>query len=340
MKALTIAICVSILLVGSHALGQTPEYRILDSLRLGGDGGWDYLAVDTTAQRLYISRGTRVQVVNLATSTVAGEIAPTPGVHGIALAPGHRKGFISNGRDSSVTIFDLSSLSVITKLHIDARNPDAIAYDPASDRVFTFNGGSDNATAISAESNTAVGTVPLGGKPEFAVVDGGRIYVNIEDESEVVEFDTKTLRILHRWPLAPGEEPSGLALDRTRNRLFSVCRNKIMVVLDGQSGQIVSKVPIGGGVDGAAYDAVADLAFSSNGEGTLTVVRRDAGGTYSEGQTVQTRRGARTIVLDEQTHRLYTVAAKFGPPPASTAVRPRPRPAIEPGSVTLYVIGR
>ncbi len=340
MKSLALLSLPAFLLFASPAVAQPENYRIVDSLRLGGEGGWDYLAVDTAAHRLYISRGTRVQVVDLATFSVAGVIEPTPGVHGVALAPSHGKGFISNGRDSSVTIFDLASLSTITKLHINARNPDAIAYDPLSDGIFTFNGGSGSATAIDAATDRVVGTVPLGGKPEFAVADGGRIYVNIEDKSEVVEFDTKTLTVLHRWPIAPGEEPSGLAIDRLHHRLFSVCRNRTMVILDELSGKIVGTVPIGGGVDGAAFDPSAQLAFSSNGEGTLTVVRGKDGLQYSVVETVPTRRGARTIVLDEQTHRLYTVTGRFGPPPAPTPEQRSPRPSIETGSVTLYVIGR
>jgi DNA-binding beta-propeller fold protein YncE len=325
------------------ACGQTTgsEYRIVDSVRLGGEGGWDYLAVDTAAQRVYVSRGSRVQVVDVGKYSVIGEIPNTPGVHGIALVPSSGKGFTSNGRDSSVTVFEMATLKTLARIPIDGRNPDAILFDDVSQRIFTFNGGSANATAIDAGSCAVVGTVPLGGKPEFAVADGkGRIYVNIEDKSELVRFDAQTLRVLHTWPLSPGEEPSGLAIDREHRRLFSVCANRLMVILDADSGRIVATVPIGEGVDGAAFDPATQCAFSSNGEGTLTVVREEAPEKYSVAGTVPTRRGARTVVLDPKTHRLYTVSAKFGPPPPATPERPRPRPTIEAGSATLYILGQ
>ena len=316
-------------------------YHIIDSLRLGGEGGWDYLSVDTTARRLYVSRGTRVQVVDLAQHSVIGEIPNTPGVHGIALVPALGRGYTSNGRDSSVTVFDLKSLNVIVTLKINARNPDAILYDPFSRRIFTFNGGSANATAIDVGSSTVAGTIPLGGKPEFGVSDAsGRIYVNIEDKSEVVVIDPMALAVLKRWTLSPGEEPTGLALDREHRRLFAVCGNRLMVVLDADSGSMIATTAIGDGVDGVMYDPATRLAFSANGEGTMTVVREETPAKYSPVEIVPTRRSARTLVLDEKSHRIYTVAARFGPPPPPTADRPRPRPTIVPESVTLYVIGR
>jgi len=331
-----------ILWVGTSS-AQSPGtgYHIIDSLRLGGEGGWDYLTIDTEAHRLYVSRGARVQVVDLAKRTIAGEIAPTPGVHGIALVPTLGRGYTSNGRDSSVTVFDLKTLRSLATVKLDARNPDAILYDAFSGRIFTFNGGSANATAIDAGPDTVSGSVPLGGKPEFAVTDGlGRIYVNIEDRNEVVVFDSRLLRVLNRWSLAPGEEPTGLAIDREHRRLFAVCGNPLMVVLDADAGKVLATVPIGEGTDGAGYDAALHLAFSSNGEGTLTVVNAGGPDRYPVVGTVVTRRGARTLTVDEKAHRIYTVTAKFGPPPAPTAERPRPRPTIEPGSVTLYIIGR
>jgi len=316
-------------------------YHIIDSLRLGGEGGWDYLSVDTAAQRLYVSRGTRVQVVDLAKLSIIGEIPNTAGVHGIALVPDLGRGYTSNGRDSSVTIFDLKSLTVIATLKINARNPDAILYDPFSRRVFTFNGGSANATAIDVGSNSVAGTIPLGGKPEFGVSDArGRIYVNIEDKSEVAMIDPMSLTVLKRWTLSPGEEPTGLALDREHRRLFAVCANRLMVVLNADSGNVVATPAIGDGVDGVMVDPATRLAFSSNGEGTMTVVREETQAKYTAVETVPTRRSARTLVLDEKSHLIYTVAARFGPPPPPTADRPRPRPTIVPESVTLYVIGR
>lgn len=337
---LVVLACIIAICLVAPAFGQTGGYHVVDSLVLGGDTGWDYLIVDTTAHRVYVSRGTHVQVVDIDKLAVVGDIAPTPGVHGIALAQSFGRGYISNGRDSSVTVFDLKTLQVISTIHIDARNPDAIMYDPISHRVFTFNGGSGTSTAIDAATNAVVGTVPLDGKPEFAVEDGGRIFANIEDKSEIVAFNASTLKVIYRNSIAPGEEPSGLAIDRAHHELFSVCGNKMMMVLDEITGKVLAHVPIGGGVDAAAFDPRTGLAFSSNGEGNLTVVKTDGGTSYSVLETVPTRRGARTVALDETTHRLYTVTAKFGPPPASTAERPRPRPTIVPGSVALYVIGR
>jgi len=335
--------CVAIVLFAAESSGQSAgaSYRLMDSLQLGGEGGWDYLLVDTAAERLYVSRGMRVQVVDLEKLAVVGEIPETPGVHGIALAPPEGRGYTSNGRDSSVTVFDVRTLKTVAKIRIDGRNPDAIIYDAASDRVFTLNGGSDNATAIDARGNTVVGNVSLGGRPEFAVADGkGNVYVNLEDKSEIVGFDARSLALLKRWPIAPGEEPSGLAMDRVRGRLYSGCGNRLMAISDAGSGKLVTTVPIGAGVDAAAFDPGSGLAFSSNGEGTLTVIREEKPGTFLVVGNVPTRRGARTMALDEKTHNIYTVTARFGPPPPATADRPHPRPVIEPGSVTLYVLSR
>jgi DNA-binding beta-propeller fold protein YncE len=323
----------------SHAQGS--GYHIIDSLTLGGEGGWDYLTVDTAAERLYVSRGMRMQVVDLASLKLVGEVPNTPGIHGIALVPSLGQGFTSNGRDSSVTVFDMNTLETENVIKIDGRNPDAIIYDPVSQRVFTFNGRSANATAIDPKTRKPVGTIPLGGKPEFAVVDGkGNIYVNIEDRSSVSCIDARKLTVSKTWSIAPGEEPSGLAIDRTHERLFSVCGNRLMVVSDMKAGKVVATVPIGEGVDGAAFDPVLGLVFSSNGEGTLTVVREESAGTFAALQNVPTRRGARTLTLDEKTHKIYTVSARFGPPPPPTGDRPRPRPSLIDGSQTLYVIGR
>ena len=340
---LAIGLFICFFCASGRVKGQSPGsgYHLIDSLVLGGEGGWDYLIVDTSAERLYVSRSSRVVVVDLSNKSVVGEIPKTTGVHGIALVPDLGRGYTSNGRDSSVTVFDLKTLNTLATIKIDARNPDAIMYDPYSRRVFTFNGGSSNATAIDVDSNTIAGTIPLDGKPEFAVSDRqGNIYVNIEDKSTVAAFNAKSLKVLHTWPLAPGEEASGLAIDRAHRRLFSVCSNKLMVVLDADSGRVVSTVPIGDGVDGAMFDPAMQLAFSSNGEGTLTVVREESPSKVSVVDNVATRRGARTLALDEKTHRIYTVSAKFGPPPPPTADRPHPRPTIEPGSVTLYILGQ
>jgi YVTN family beta-propeller protein len=257
------------------------------------------------------------------------------------LAPFAGKGFTSNGKDSSVTVFDLKTLKQLASIKIQARNPDVILFEPTSKRVFVFNGGSNNAAAIDAATNAVLGTVSFEGKPELAVADGkGRVFVNLEDKSSVVEFDAATLKVVHSWPLAPGKEPTGISMDRQHRRLFSTCGNNLMIVLNADSGKVVGQLPIGSGVDGAGFDPSTSYAFSSNGEGTLTVVREESPSKFSVVENVITRRGARTMVLDEKTHRIYMLSAKFGPPPAPTAEHPHPRPAIEPGSVTLYTFGR
>jgi DNA-binding beta-propeller fold protein YncE len=339
-RPIAVASCLCLLLVALPAQGRSggPGYHIIDSVKLSGETGWDYLTVDTSAERAYISRGTRVQVVDLLKREVIGEIAPTPGVHGIAIDQAGGKGYISNGRDSSVTVFDLKTLATLAVVKIGARNPDAIMFDPYTKRVFTFNGGSGNATALETSTGEIAGMVPLGGKPEFAVSDGeGHVYVNIEDKSQVVEFDPKSLKVIHTWPVAPGEEPSGLAIDRVHHLLYSGCSNKLMVVLDAKSGHVVASLPIGEGVDATAYDHGTGLAFSSNGDGTLTVAGGEKPGVL---ENAKTPRRARTMTVDEKTHLLYTVTARFGPAPAPTAEQPRPRPSIEPGSVMLYILGR
>lgn len=316
-------------------------YKLLEKLKLGGEGGWDYLTYDTAAHRLYISRSTHVQVVDADKKEVVGDIPNTTGVHGIALVPALNRGFTSNGRDSSVTVFDLTTLKTIKTIKIDARNPDAIMYDPVSGRVFTFNGGSHNATAIDAQSDSVVGTIPLGDKPEFAVSDGkGMVYVNLEDSSMIVAIDARTLKVANRWSIAPGEHPSGLAIDREHRRLFSGCDNKMMVVFDPDNGKVVTTVPIGEGVDATAFDPATGLAFSSNGEGTLTVVHEDAPDKFTVIENDSTQRGARTMALDPASHRVYLSTAEFGPPPAPTADRPHPRPSVVPGSFTIVIMGR
>jgi len=317
------------------------SFKVSHRILLGGEGGWDALTVDSSTHRLFVTHGTRVQVVDTRTDKVLGEIPDTPGVHGVALAPDLGRGFTSNGRDFSVTMFDLNSLAVLGKLKLNARNPDAIEYDPVSKRVFAFNGGSASATAIEAAADTVIGSVPLGGKPEFAAADGkGMVYVNLEDSSAVVAFDARTLQIVHRWPLAPGEEPSGLAMDREHRRLFAGCSNEKLVVLDAGDGHVVSVLPIGKNVDGVAFDPKRQLVFSSNGEGTLTVIHEDGPDKYSVVETVPTQKGCRTLALDEATGSVYEPTADFGPPPAPTADHPHPRPSVVPGTFVVLVSKR
>ena len=320
---------------------QQSGYRVVENVKIGGEGGWDYLVADTMAERLFISRGTHVQVFDIEKKSVIADIPNTNGVHGIALVPEFHKGFTSNGRDSSVTIFDLATSKTLKTVKIPARNPDAIVYDPFTKRVFTFNGGSSSATAIDARTDSVVGTLALEGRPEFAVSDGkGKMFVNLEDKNLVVAFDPKALTVISRWPITPGEEPSGLALDKANHRLFSVCSNKMMVVLDAQSGKVITTLPIGGGVDATAYDPGRHLVFSSNGEGNVTVVRQESADKYSVVENVETQRGSRTMALDEKTHKIYLSAAMFGPPPAPTAERPHPRGVMEPGSFSILVLDK
>jgi DNA-binding beta-propeller fold protein YncE len=319
---------------------STAGYHVTHKYAVGGDGGWDYVTVDADGNRLFLSRGTHAMVIDLATGSLLGDIPNTLGIHGVAVAPDLNRGFTSNGRDSSVTIFDYKTLAPITVLKIPARNPDAIMYDPATKRVFTFNGGTSNATAIDAANGTVVGNVDLAGKPEGAVSEGGKVYVNIEDKSEIAVFDPKTLAVLARWPLAPCEEPSGLAIDRVHQRLFAGCGNKTMAIVDMQTGKVVASVPVGDGVDGAGFDAESQSAFTSNGEGSITVVHEDTPDKYTVVATVPTQRGARTMAVNPKTHRLYTVSADFGPTPAPTADRPRPRPPMIPGTFVVLELAR
>ena len=337
-----IVLFLAVMSLGSASSGQTTNgYKIVDRINVGGEGGWDYLLADGASHRLYVSHATHVVVIDTKTNTVSGDIPNTSGVHGIALAPNLGRGYTSNGRANTVTVFDLKSLNVVGTIQVKGTNPDAILYDPFSGRVFTFNGRSANATAIDAETNAVIGTIPLEGKPEFAVTDlHGKIYVNIEDKSEVKEFDAKTLKVLSTWSLTPGEEPSGLAIDRKHNRLFSVCSNKMMVVLDTKTGKVVASIPTGQGTDGAAFDPETDLAFSSNGEGTVTVIHEDSPGKFSIVENVATQRGSRTMALDESTHRLYLSGATFGPAPAPTPERPRARVPMEPESFMVLVLAR
>ena len=315
------------------------QYELKQKYVIGGDGGWDYLTYDPAGKRLFISRGTRVQVVDPAKGTVLAEIPDTNGVHGIALAQDLGKGFTSNGRDNSVTVFDLKTLKVTSVIKLDGgQNPDAIVYDPVSKHVFTFNGRSSNATAIDAEKGTVIGSIPLDGRPEFAAVDGkGKVYVNIEDKSELSAIDAKTGGVVNTWPLTGCEGPSGLAMDQKHRRLFSGCHNKVMAVTDADTGKVIATVPIGQGVDANGFDPGTDLAFSSNGDGTLTVVHEDSADKYTVVQNAQTQRGARTMALDTNNHDVYLVTAEIEEKPPAEG-QTRPQRTMKPGSFTLLVM--
>lgn len=345
MKLITCGVMAAALLLsyasGTNAQDKSPSgYHVLKSDSLGGEGGWDFITFDGTANRLFISRATHVIVFDLSTSKVAGDIPNTTGVHGIALDEEQGEGFTSNGRDSSVTVFDLKSLAVLGQVRV-GQNPDDIFYDPASKHVFTLNGGSQDASVIDPKDNKVVGSMKFNGRPEFAVTDGqGHYWVDLEDSSKIVTFDSRTLNIGSTWPLAPGEEPTGMALDTKHNRLFVGCANKIMVIMDAGNGHVITTVPIGSRVDGLGFDPESGLVFSSNGEGTLTVVRQESADKYTVLENVATKAGARTMALDPKSHRIYTMTADFGPAPAPTPDHPHPRPTILPGSFVLLTIGK
>ncbi len=315
-------------------------YHLIKKVKLGGTGGWDYLTVDQATHRVFISRGTKVIVVDPTTEKVLGEIPDTQGVHGIALAAEFNRGYTTNGRTSNSTIFDMTTLTKLGEAKTD-KDPDAVIYDPFSKRVFTFNGDASSSTAIDAATGNVAGTVALGGGPEFAASDGkGKIFVNLEDKSQLVKFDARTLKVENTWPLAPCESPSGLAIDAEHEVLVVGCHNKLMTFVDGNSGKVVGTVPIGQGVDANRFDPGTGYAFASCGDGTLTIAHEDSPSKFSLVEMVNTQRGARTMALDRSNHNIYLVTADFGPAPAATADNPRPRPAILPDTFVLLVYGK
>lgn len=327
-------ICLSAISIAQPSTG----YHVVKKIAVGGEGGWDYITFDAQSHRLFVSHGTKVVVISTDSDKVIGEIPKTEGVHGIAVANEFSRCFISNGRASTISIVDLKTLKLIDTVTV-GKNPDAILYDPFSRRVFVFNGRSNDATILDAEKGIVVSTLPLGGKPEFSVTDGkGHIFVNIEDKSEIVAIDVKEMKIISHWPIKPGEEPSGLAIDVKNNRLFSVCSNKVMVILDSDNGTVLASLPIGERTDGCAFDPGTGLAFSANGEGTMTVVREESPSKFSVLDTVKTQVGGRTITVDPVTHTVYIPTAEFGPAPAPTPERPRPRPAILPNTFCILKI--
>ena len=329
------------LLVATAAIAASgPGYKVLKTYKVGGEGGWDYLTADAAARRLYISRATHVIVLDLDSGKTMGDIADTPGVHGIAIAPGLGRGFTSNGRESTVSIFDLKTLATTSKVKV-GDNPDAILYDPATKRVFTFNGKSQDSTVIDAATGKVLGTIKLSGRPEFAASDEkGTVFVNIEDKSELTAIDANKMTVKAKWPLAPCESPSGLSIDRKNRRLFSGCDNKMMAVVDADSGKVLATPAIGDGVDATAFDDETRLAFASCREGVLSVIREESAAKFSEAETVPTQQGARTLALDSKTHNVYVVTANFGPAPPATTENPHPRPAILPDTFVVLVVGK
>jgi DNA-binding beta-propeller fold protein YncE len=321
-------------LVPLPVVAAATGYHVLGEIAIGGEGGWDYLTVDGAARRLYVSHGTHVVVIDLDAGKIVGDIPDTPGVHGIAIAADLNRGFISNGRGNNVTVFDLKTLKASGTV-ATGDNPDAIRYDAVSHRVFAFNGRSRNATVIDAKASTVAATIPLPGKPEFSVADGkGKVYVNIETTAEMVEIDAATATVTKKYSLAPCEEPSGLALDAKNRRLFSVCGNRMMVVSDPDSGKVIATPAIGAGSDGTAFDPALGYAFSSNGDGTLTIVQQ-TGGKWDVLENIATERGARTIAVDEKTHKVYLPTAKAGTAPAGGGRAP-----FLPDTFKVLVVGK
>jgi DNA-binding beta-propeller fold protein YncE len=338
MKKIYVFIACLILISGSIALkAQTGSslYRIANKFHVDGDGGWDYLNADESTGRIFISHSTVVNVIDEKDGKLIGTIPDTKGVHGIAIATDLNKAFISNGRDSSVTIIDLTSLAFITKVTVTGQNPDAIIYDPFSHNVFAYNGRTANATVIDASANKVIATIKLDGKPENSVSDGkGKIYVNIEDKSEISLINSKTNQVEQTWSIAPGEEASGLALDNETHRLFAVCSNKLMIVMDALSGKVITSLPIGNGSDGAAFDPALKRAYSSNGEGTLTVVQEVSPDEFKVLENFPTQPGARTITIDKKTHHIFLSTAEYEAA-APSAGNTNRRPAIKPGTFTV-----
>ena len=336
----SLALAALLVCVASHSLSAAPSpgpsgYKVIKTVPLGGEGGWDYVYVDSAARRVYISRGTHTVVMNADTYAVEGDIPDTQGVHGIAIASDLGRGFTSNGRTNDVTIFDLKTLKPIGKVQTD-KNPDAIVYEPVSKRVFTFNGGGKNTTAINAANGTVAGTIPLGGKPEFAAVDGkGSIFVNNEDTSEVHHLDAQALKELHKWPLAPCKSPSGLSMDTRNRRLYAVCDDKVSVVVDADTGKVVATPEIGNGPDASAFDPGTNDFFASCGEGVLTVVHEDSPDKFTVVENVPTKRSARTMGLDTKTHNIFMPAADFDPPAPGER-----RGKMKPDSFAIVVVGK
>ncbi|WP_199096472.1 YncE family protein [Dyella sp. ASV21] len=327
------------LLLTSHALAapQSADYRVLSRLQLGGTGGWDYLSFDAQRRHLFVTRGDRVEVVDVDQQKKIGTIPGTAGVHGVTLDQAAHRGYASNGQSASVTVFDLDSLAVVATVNGTGEKPDAILYDPASKHVFTFNGKGHSFSVIDTQRNTVIATVALAGKPEFAATDEqGHIFVNLEDRAELVKIDTRTNTVASSWSLGTCESPTGLAIDRKHHRLFSVCDNRQMTVSNADTGKVVTSVAIGEGPDAVVFDEGTANVFSSNGEsGNITAIHQDDADHYSVAATVTSQPSARTLALDPKLHRLYLSAAQFaGEPPAEGK-----RPAMVPDSFTVLTVG-
>jgi DNA-binding beta-propeller fold protein YncE len=304
-----VVFCLPLLAVPRASNG---DYEITKKIQIPGQGSWDYLTVDEAARRLYVSHGTQVEVLDVDSGAIVGKIPNTLGVHGVAIAPELGRGFVSDGQSSTVTVFDLKNLPTIVEVRV-GKKPDAIIYDPATSRVFAFNGGDNSASVISAADANVVGTIALGGGPEFAVADGnGFVFDNLEDESQVLKIDSHKLTVEKRWPTAPCQSPSSMVMDRANRRLFIGCRSRVMAVMNADTGQVITTIPIGDHVDATAFDPETRLIFNSNGEGTISVIRQETPDKYSPVQTVKTVPRAKTMALDPKTHHLFLSTAEAG----------------------------
>jgi YVTN family beta-propeller protein len=329
------------LVLSSTIVIAEDSYRFVSQIPIGGEGGWDIVTVDSAAQRLYLSHATRVVVVDLTKNAVAGEVTDTPGVHGFVAVPEFQRGFSSNGKEAKVSVVDLETLHTISKID-SGEGPDALVYEAQRHEVYVFNHKGNSVTVIDAKGSNVVATIPLGGSPEFAAADseGGRVYCNVEDKSEVVVIDAAKHEVIAHWPLAPGEGPTGIAVDAKHHRLFAACHNKMLAMLDTDSGKVLGTVPIGGGVDGCAFDAATQLVFASCGEGTTTIAKEKTPQALEVVQVLKTERGARTMALDPVSHRIYLPSAQFQPPPAPSPGASPARPTIVPNTLKLLVYGQ
>lgn len=317
------------------------SYHFLKEIPIGGEGGWDYLSVDPENHRLYVSHATKVVVIDTTKDEVAGEIADTPGVHGFVVAPELGRGFASNGRENKASIVDLKTLKTLSKVDT-GENPDAILYEPGRREVYTFNGRGQSATVFEAATGKVVATIPVGGKPEFAQADPttGRVYFNLEDKNELLAIDTKTHQIVNHWPIAPGEEATGLAIDVAHHRLILGCSNEKMIVMDNTNGKVVAVIDAGQGIDATSFDDGTQLAFASaGGSGNVTIAHEDTPDKFTVVQTLATARSARTMTLDTATHKIYLATAQFEAATTPPAGGPRQRPKMIAGTFKILVYG-
>ena len=330
---------VTVLAIACFGISVGQNFKVSKKISVAGDGGWDYLTVDNASQHLFVSHGDVVNVIDVKTDITIATIQDTKGVHGIAIVNDFNKAFITCGKDNTISVVDLTTFVLIEKVKIEGQKPDAIIYDKFSKYVFSFNGKSNDATVLDAKTNKIVKTIPFGGKPEFAVTNGNNLlYVNVKDKNEIKTVDTKTLEVTATFSVTPGDEPTGLAIDTKAHRLFSVCGNKMMLVLDSKTGKLIQNIPIGDGCDGVIFDAKNSLVFTSNGDGTMTVVKKESANKFTVVQTLVTQKGAKTIAINPTSKQLYMSTPEFGAKPEPTAENPKPRADIVPNSFTVLVV--